>query len=200
MYQKPPSGLKPVINQVSLNALGLIRPVSSELALKIKGIADWDLSFLRHRDSFHNVSDADFDRGLYELKRYHAIGIIDVTYVHAVSAAVDPFWHEQIHFSVDYQAFCRRFVGHYKDHFPIDETTDDARNQIMPCYERTLEVYTEYFGIPDMKWWPDRSPVCLDVNHFMGEYKNGWYEPLDWNVILSSTKSYDEIYAEIMKH
>src|SRR3954463_14087713 len=124
------------------------------------------------------MSKEEVERGIWEVKRYHAIGVIDVTYVHAISERVDPFWHEHIHFSVDYQEFCRKFVGHYKEHFPIDESIPSARKQIMPCYERTLEIYTEYFGEPDVEWWRPDGPVCLDVNHFMGEYMNGWYKPL----------------------
>lgn len=184
-YTKPKGKLKPLVYEIKPDVLGLLKPVSVELVMRLIGIANWDLSFLANRVMVeHGKSKTEAERGILEVKRYHAIDVLDPTYVHAISHPVDPYWHEHLHFSVDYKAFCEKFVGQFKDHFPIDESILGVREQLQGPWKRTLKIYEEYFGKPDPKWWTD-GPVCLDVNHMIGHYMNGWYEPLDWKKILA---------------
>ena len=178
----PSSKLKPLITEVQIDGLGFIRKVPVTIALHLKELVDHDMSFLAHRMMTEHKMKKDYiRRGIQEVKRYHAIGIVDPTYVHAVSRNVDPFWHEHLHFTVDYRVFCDKICGKFKDHFPIDES---ARHQIVDCYKRSLEIYEEFFGTPDEAWWGPLEHVCLDANHLIGEYMNGYYKPIDWKPLL----------------
>jgi hypothetical protein len=75
-----------------------------------------------------------------------------------ISREVDPFWHEHILFTKEYVEFGNKLIGKYIHHTPADAR--DIRELKGP-YKRTLELYKKNFGIPDPKFWPIGSQICI---------------------------------------
>ena len=102
------------------------------------------------------------DEGIFNLKLYYLVALIDPVNKHAVSENVDPFWHFHILFTRDYCNFCQKVFGSYVHHDPLMKNNHSAVAEITELYEYTLNVFQEIFipGTITDKWWNKDSKIC----------------------------------------
>jgi hypothetical protein len=87
------------------------------------------------------------DDGVFALRKYHAIALLDPLNGHAVSDTLDPFWHAQILFTEPYTRFCSKVFGQYMHHYPLDHSDQKAVVQVRRQYDYTVnEVVPAVFG------------------------------------------------------
>lgn len=94
------------------------------------------------------------EEGIENLKRYYIVALLDAKNPHAVSRAVDPFWHTHVLFSREYVKFCNDVFGAYVHHIPLDH--DDAKEvkKVRLIYDYTIAKHKEIFHDVDDAWWP----------------------------------------------
>lgn len=104
------------------------------------------------------------ERGVYSLKQYYAVALLDPANAHAVSAPVDPFWHSHILHSEQYMSFCEMVVGEYMHHRPLDHSKTLHLDAVRRLYSYTLDVLPQLFSIVDEVFWPqglsDAAIIC----------------------------------------
>ncbi len=105
------------------------------------------------------------ERGIYALKQYYAVALLDPANAHAVSRVIDPFWHAHILHTEQYMEFCNRVVGEYMHHQPLDHARPDHVAIIRRLYGYTLEVLTRFFSVVSPEFWPnkvmDAELICM---------------------------------------
>jgi hypothetical protein len=111
------------------------------------------------------VSRDYVERGIYALKQYYAVAMLDPANAHSVTLPVDPFWHAHILFTAEYRCFCEDVIGEYMDHVPLDRRDAAKVANIRQLYDYTLQVLPQLFGDVDPVFWPqavsDAELVCL---------------------------------------
>jgi len=100
-----------------------------------------------------NATDVYLARGIYALKQYYAVALLDPANAHAISAEVDPFWHAHILHSKQYMDFCESTVGEYMHHVPLDRNDHDQMREIRRLYTYTIKVLHELFAVVDPQMW-----------------------------------------------
>ena len=104
------------------------------------------------------------ERGIYALKQYYAVAMLDPANAHAVSRPVDPFWHAHILHTEQYVEFCNRVVGEYMHHRPLNHGNEDHVAVIRRLYRYTLDVLPKLFNVVDNNFWtkdiPDEMLIC----------------------------------------
>ncbi len=109
-------------------------------------------------------SEADLDRGVFGLKQYYAVALLDPANAHAVSAPLDPFWHAHILHTEQYIPFCEKVVGEYMHHRPLDHGVRAHVDAVRCLYEYTLEILPKIFLTVDSNTWPahpsDEEIIC----------------------------------------
>ena len=102
----------------------------------------------------HEPTQQYLESGVYGLKQYYAVALLDPLNAHAVSAKIDPFWHAHILHTQQYVDFCEKVMGRYVHHVPLD--SDNARQveNIGILYNYTIEVVENLFGVTDEENWP----------------------------------------------
>ncbi len=114
-----------------------------------------------------NISPIEeyLDEGILALKQYYAIAILDPRNKHAVSAAVDPFWHAHILHTKEYVDFCERLVGGYIHHTPLNHQRHDEVELVGQLYRYTSTCYRQFFSYVNLSFFPTDLPrhrlVCL---------------------------------------
>ena len=101
--------------------------------------------------------------GINNLKRYYAVALLDPLNPHAVSEAVDPFWHTHVLFTRPYIEFCIAAVGQYIHHEPLDQHDKDKVEHVARLYDHTRDVYEKLFTAVDDSWWPARNGRAHEV-------------------------------------
>ena len=119
------------------------------------------------------VSNDWLNAGVLALKRYYAIALIDGTNMHAVSDAVDPFWHAHILHTRQYREFCDQIADHYLDHDPLDHANDDDVEFVKRLYQFTRDQYDKCFTFFDERFHPENPAVselvCIHGNDIMAQ-------------------------------
>src|SRR3569832_2225713 len=64
------------------------------------------------------VTSSYCEEGILALKQYFAVALLDPKNEHAVSDAIDPFWHAHILHTRRYAAFCQDVYGQFIHHAP----------------------------------------------------------------------------------
>jgi hypothetical protein len=100
------------------------------------------------------VHDDYIVRGIFALKQYYAIALLDPANAHAVSRPIDPFWHSHLLHSELYQEFCDEVVGEYMHHRPLDHDNREHVAVIRRLYEYTVDVLPQVFKTIDPEFWP----------------------------------------------
>ncbi len=112
------------------------------------------------------ATDEYLAKGIYALKQYYVIALLDPANAHAVSLAVDPFWHAHILHTMDYVDFCNRTVGEYMHHQPLDRADRPKLENVRTLYQYTLEVLGQLFTHVDQEFWsPDVSDALMICFH-----------------------------------
>lgn len=138
---------------------------------RLKAIDDADYSGVLRKTHEHfqetgkAVTEEYLKRGVYALKQYYAIALLDPANAHAVSAAVDPFWHAHILHTSDYMDFCNLTVGEYMHHQPLDRTDKQKLENVRTLYQYTLDVLGQLFINVDSEFWStdvsDALMICF---------------------------------------
>jgi hypothetical protein len=118
-----------------------------------------DLSKLNQK-----VQDDHLDEGILALKQYYAVALLDPVNKHAVSDAIDPFWHAHILHTARYIAFCNAVFGQYIQHEPLDHRNAGDVAHIARLYQHTVAVYRDMFYYISPHFYPeevsDAQLVC----------------------------------------
>jgi hypothetical protein len=101
----------------------------------------------------HEPTQEYLESGIYGLKQYYAVALLDPLNAHSVSAKLDPFWHAHILHTEKYSAFCDKVVGRYMHHVPLDPDNGRQVENIEVLYNYTIEILLELFGEVDEKNW-----------------------------------------------
>lgn len=110
------------------------------------------------------VTNDHGERGIYALKQYYAVAMLDPANAHSVTVPVDPFWHAHILFTEQYRNFCDEVIGEYMDHVPLDKRNAAKVENVRQLYEYTLHVLPQLFLDVDPAFWPtaitDADLIC----------------------------------------
>lgn len=113
-----------------------------------------------------SVTDTYLDRGVYALKQYYALIVLDPRNIHGMSAAVDPFWHAHILHTEQYMRFSGQVVGEYIHHYPLDKKNARQMRALRPISDSTSEKLPMAFDDIDREFWPetftDADLICAD--------------------------------------
>ncbi|KAK0371591.1 hypothetical protein CLIM01_11042 [Colletotrichum limetticola] len=139
---------------------------------RLEKIDKADYSFvLRKVSEEYNyaLSDKYLKAGIENLKRYYAVALLDPLNRHAVSRAVDPFWHSHVLFTKEYLTFCKLVYGAFIHHQPLDIEDKPEVERVGALYNFTLATYKHIFKTVDPEFWPEAGviaamPVCLHMD------------------------------------
>ncbi len=140
---------------------GIIMPIHPQQRRRIAEIDAEDYSGVKRKtreflmEIGNKPTDRYLDAGVYALKQYYAVAVLDPANAHAVPARVDPFWHAHILHTQQYVGFCDRVVGEYMHHTPLDPGNGDQVQNVRELYAYTLETMEKLFGEFDEKFWTD---------------------------------------------
>ena len=105
------------------------------------------------------------DEGVLALKQYYAVALLDPFNRHAVSDAIDPFWHAHILHTKQYAEFCDNVFHHYVHHIPLDHADTQAVGLMRKLYDYTYQVYEDMFGYVNPEFFAsqleDERLVCM---------------------------------------
>ncbi len=103
-----------------------------------------------------DIEESDVPRTLREVIRFLNL-IVFSRSILTPSPFVDYAWHEFILCTRAYWDFCEATFGHMIHHHP-GGTKETNRGQ----YQKTLELYRQYFGTPDPRFWNCPSLTAAD--------------------------------------
>ncbi len=160
-----------MMNKMLFDTLSPGLVLSEELVARLRTIEEHDFGGVKHKvcedlgRAGRHVTDEWLNAGVLALKQYYAIAIIDGINMHAVSDAVDPFWHAHILHTRQYADFCNRLAGRYLHHEPLDHGKSADVDFVKRLYDFTMRRYAECFVFVDPDFHP-ASPgrdelVCL---------------------------------------
>lgn len=122
-----------------------------------RSLKTWDLSTIKRYMVQKGIYPAvSIDRAEDEYKRWLALALAYRGQSVPISAALDPFWHTHIIFTENYSQMGHAVVGRYIHHRP--SILDDEHELKRAFSIKTLILYREHFGSPDMHFWD--SVLC----------------------------------------
>lgn len=111
------------------------------------------------------VSGAFLDEGVLALKQYYVVALLDPKNQHAVSDAIDPFWHFHILDTKNYFTFGEEVFGQYIHHTPLDHGDAAEVARVRDLYNYTARIYGELFGYINPAFYPaeltDERLICF---------------------------------------
>lgn len=134
---------------------------TAEQQIRLRRLAEWDLSLVRSVAIRHGMSEANIDEAITEYRKFIALHIFDGRRNFVMSEPVDPVWHSHILCTRDYERFCNEVLGRFLHHLPTKD--EGERKQLTGTYrEGTRALMRQVFGGLDEKWWGKDSPICFD--------------------------------------
>lgn len=130
--------------------------------LRLEAIELHDFSLVRKKVAQElKISDENYlNTGIEYLKRYYAILVLDPLNPPAMTAPIDPFWHNHVLLSADYMNFCNRVFGEYVHHIPLLFEDKMAVAFVDDFYKRTYKRHEEIFGEIDENFFPKGGGRC----------------------------------------
>ncbi|MBP9826950.1 hypothetical protein KBC99_00550 [Candidatus Saccharibacteria bacterium] len=110
------------------------------------------------------------DTGIFALKQYYVVALVDPANAHAISSPLDPFWHAHILHSEAYMRFCDRVIGEYMHHVPLDHDTPSQVQNVRTLYDFTLERLAQLFWDVDREFWPSSVSDAELICYHKGSY------------------------------
>lgn len=167
-----------VSNPEHLRRIGLIDAIDfSAVAKKAKSEA---------AKRSEQLSDEYLERGILALKQYYAIAILDPANGHAVSPAVDHFWHAHMLFSPVYTGHCQQMIGEYMHHVPLDHDDVEQVEKVRRLYAYTISTFDKVFRRVDRKFWPrsleNAELICMHFGNsimYMELQAHRLFEPVE---------------------
>ncbi|MEK7552247.1 MAG: hypothetical protein AAB534_02410 [Patescibacteria group bacterium] len=145
---------------------GVKVPLTTTQMRSLEIIDGWDFSSERRKTQKDMITigqdptEGFLDRGIFALRKYHAIAVLDPLNGHAISDVLDPFWHSQILHTEPYVRFCNEVLGQYMHHYPLDHLDVPEVGRVGRLYEYTIEIHQRIFGGNDEEFYP--SSVVQD--------------------------------------
>lgn len=156
----------------------LLKSISSKINLSAKQIKQIEMidshidadseriKMLVAKDSLERgikCTEEYLNEGIFNLKLYYVVALLDPINEHAVSEMVDPFWHSHILLTRRYHDFCSSIFEQYLHHEPLNKESTNEVAHIDELYTYTLNVYKEMFKDEaiNSNWWPLKSLVCM---------------------------------------
>lgn len=142
----------------------IILPIDEFQRKRIEAIDAEDFSGVRRkvREELHirgiEASESDLDEGILALRQYYAVALLDPKNQHAVSAAIDPYWHAHILHTRQYVKFCDQVFGQYIHHEPLDHQDSDDVELVARLYRHTAVVYRQLYGYINASLYPVETP------------------------------------------
>jgi hypothetical protein len=140
--------------------------------IKRKVVEDFEEKSLR-------IDDDTLNEGIFNLKLYYVVALLDPKNRHAVSERVDPFWHSHILHTELYHKFCNKVFNQYVHHKPLNKMDIKACEEVDRLYSYTLDVYHNIFKkeLIDGLWWPENNQVCTHMDLYDPDiFKEGLFE------------------------
>lgn len=140
-----------------------------EKAIKRIDAEDCDMIiYLTHKDisRFGKYDNEYFEAGCLALKQYYATTIFDPRNMHALSDALDPFWHAHLLDTVQYELLGKDIKG-FMHHDPLNRTDIVKVGAVKKVYDYTVQTLGRIFGEEnlDERFYPRRpamsAMVCL---------------------------------------
>lgn len=144
----------------------IIAQITTDQHRRLKRIDAEDYSLVMEKamedlaDRGRPVTREYASRGIYALKQYYAVAMLDPANAHSVTLPIDPFWHAHILFTAEYRAFCDDIVAQYMDHVPLDRRDYRKVENVRQLYDYTLGVLPQLFNDVNLEFWP---PVVSDA-------------------------------------
>ena len=101
-----------------------------------------------------DIEESEVPRSLREVIRFLNLITFSKTIL-TPSPFVDYVWHEFILCTRAYWNFCEGTIGHMIHHHP-GGTKEKNREQ----YQKTVDLYRQYFGPPDPRFWNCPAPTA----------------------------------------
>jgi len=122
---------------------------------------DFDLVMLKVAEDLAatgKVVTRDYlERGIFALKQYYAVAMLDPANAHSITRPIDPFWHAHILCTAEYRKFCDDVVGEYMDHVPLDKRNPNKVKNVRQLYAYTIKIIPRLFLDIDLDFWPEAS-------------------------------------------
>ena len=80
------------------------------------------------------------DEADFALKQYYSLAVLNPNNMHAVSASVDPYWHSHVLHTHAYADFCKRGIGYFMHHDPLDQDDPEKCKAVEDLYGYTLDI------------------------------------------------------------
>ena len=126
----------------------------------------WDMEIVkRYAVKKGNYTAEEINDVEREYKRYLILAFSNSKMVLPISKKLDDLWHAHILFTEDYSNMCMTVNGRYLHHRP--SIVDGGVMSASQFDETTLEIYREFFGDPDSRYWissNDCRPCETDPN------------------------------------
>jgi hypothetical protein len=129
---------------------------------RIEIIDNFDYSKVKAKvaNDLGGVTEAYIQDGIENLKLYYVVALLDPLNAHAVSRAVDPFWHAHVLCTREYGRFCREVYDQYVHHEPLDEDNQDEVAKVAELYAYTRDQYGKIFKTTSSEWWGSQTPFA----------------------------------------
>lgn len=172
-----PSWEKPVAKRQELRVIDeLMFPIHPEMLRRVKVIDDhnyngvcWKVNeWFKERHGYLPTSRY-IESGVYGLKQYYAVALLDPLNAHAVSAKIDQFWHAHMLYSQEYSDFCNNVIGRYMHHVPLDTSNEEKIKEVERLYDYTLDILQKLFGELNKEDWPRRGEIDYKLICFHGK-------------------------------
>lgn len=155
-------------------------------AERIRIIDDHDFGPMAKRASreLEELSPAEIEAGVENLKRFYVGILLDPLNPHAVSVPVDEFWHWHMLFSTSYVELSERVFGGYVHHVPLDPDDAPRAENVAQAYEYTRECHQKIFSHVDERWWPSVRSGSVNVSTVCHKRANPGSGPLKTNALF----------------
>ena len=110
------------------------------------------------------------EKAMYGLRQYYALAALNPKNMHAVSLAVDPYWHAHVLHTAQYARFCNEAVGYFMHHIPLNQSDPEMVQAVYKVYGYSLDVLRHIFGEENVDptcWSPDATKaemICFHGN------------------------------------
>jgi len=124
------------------------------------------LTAKHHQERGQSFPKEYYEAGCLALKQYYATSIFDRKNMHAISSALDPFWHAHILDTVPYKLLCDDIQG-FMHHDPLNKADKQKVKVVKDIFSYTREVLIKIFGENNLddRFYPseplDAVVVCL---------------------------------------
>ena len=106
------------------------------------------------------------DQAVVGLRQYYGlIAVAQPSKEYSISGVLDPYWHSHVLDTRSYADFCRRCMGYFVHHVPLDDTDETAFQHVAGFYLNTGRDLREMFALVSDDVFPREATaenvICL---------------------------------------